>query len=64
MAKGIRQISQCTIGYAPPGRRKVLVFIHGYNTMFAEGLYRFTQIVDDANAPAVPVLFTWASRVT
>jgi esterase/lipase superfamily enzyme len=46
----------------PPGRRKVLVFIHGYNTMFAEGLYRFTQIVDDADAPAVPVLFTWASR--
>jgi esterase/lipase superfamily enzyme len=46
----------------PPGKRKVLVFIHGYNTMFAEGLYRFTQIVDDADAPAVPVLFTWASR--
>jgi esterase/lipase superfamily enzyme len=46
----------------PPGRRKVLVFIHGYNTTFPEGLYRFTQIVDDASAPAVPVLFTWASR--
>lgn len=46
----------------PPGKRGVFVFIHGYNTMFAEGLYRFTQIVDDADAPAVPVLFTWASR--
>jgi esterase/lipase superfamily enzyme len=46
----------------PPSKRKVFVFIHGYNTMFAEGLYRFTQIVDDANAPGVPVLFTWASR--
>lgn len=46
----------------PPGRRRVFVFIHGYNTMFAEGLYRFTQIVDDADAPGVPVLFTWASR--
>lgn len=46
----------------PPGRRKVLVFVHGYNTMFAEGLYRNTQIVHDAEAPAVPVLFTWASR--
>ena len=30
--------------------------------MFAEGLYREAQIVHDANAPAVPVLFTWASR--
>jgi len=46
----------------PPGKRRVFVFIHGYNTMFAEGLYRLTQIVDDADAPAVPVLFTWASR--
>jgi esterase/lipase superfamily enzyme len=46
----------------PPGKRRVFVFIHGYNTMFAEGLYRFTQIVNDADAPAVPVLFTWASR--
>jgi esterase/lipase superfamily enzyme len=46
----------------PRGKRKVLIFIHGYNTMFAEGLYRFAQIVHDSNSPAVPVLFTWASR--
>jgi esterase/lipase superfamily enzyme len=46
----------------PRGSRKVLLFIHGYNTMFAEGLYRFVQVVHDSKAPAVPVLFTWASR--
>ncbi len=46
----------------PRGSRKVLLFIHGYNTMFAEGLYRFAQVIHDAGAPAVPVLFTWASR--
>lgn len=46
----------------PRGKRKVLLFIHGYNTMFAEGLYRFTQIIQDSNSSAVPVLFTWASR--
>ncbi len=46
----------------PRGSRKVLLFIHGYNTMFAEGLYRFAQVVHDAKSPAVPVLFTWASR--
>jgi esterase/lipase superfamily enzyme len=40
----------------------VLLFVHGYNTMFAEGLYRFAQVVHDAGAPGVPVLFTWASR--
>ena len=46
----------------PKGSRKVFVFIHGYNTMFAEGLYRFAQVVHDSKAPGVPVLFTWASR--
>jgi esterase/lipase superfamily enzyme len=40
----------------------VLLFIHGYNTLFAEGLYRFTQVVHDSKTQAVPVLFTWASR--
>ena len=46
----------------PAGKRKVLLFIHGYNTLFAEGVYRFAQIDHDAQSPAVPVLFTWASR--
>jgi esterase/lipase superfamily enzyme len=47
---------------SPPGQRRVLLFVHGYNTMFAEGLYRFAQIVHDSKSPAVPVLFSWASR--
>jgi esterase/lipase superfamily enzyme len=46
----------------PLGGRKVLLFVHGYNTLFAEGLYRFAQVVHDSKTPAVPVLFTWASR--
>lgn len=46
----------------PKGDREVFLFIHGYNTRFAEGLYRFTQFVHDAKFPGVPVLFTWASR--
>jgi len=46
----------------PKGERTVFIFIHGYNTNFAEGLYRFTQFVHDAKFPGVPLLFTWASR--
>ncbi|MEP3047512.1 MAG: alpha/beta hydrolase [Roseibium sp.] len=46
----------------PKGKRNIMLFIHGYNTMFAEGLYRFTQFVHDANADVVPVLFSWASQ--
>ncbi|MBV9287930.1 MAG: alpha/beta hydrolase [Hyphomicrobiales bacterium] len=43
-----------------PGR-KVLVFVHGYNTRFEEAVYRFAQIVHDANVNVTPVLFTWPS---
>ncbi|WP_188611865.1 alpha/beta hydrolase [Chelatococcus reniformis] len=43
-------------------KRRVLVFVHGYNTRFEEAVYRFAQIVHDSGAPAVPVLFTWPSR--
>lgn len=46
----------------PKGKRKALLFIHGYNTMFAEGLFRFAQIVHDAHSSAVPVHFSWASH--
>ncbi len=43
-----------------PGR-KVLVFVHGYNTRFEEAVYRFAQIVHDAGVDVAPVLFTWPS---
>lgn len=46
----------------PPGQKKVVIFIHGYNTQFSEALYRLAQMAEDSRSTAVPVLFTWASR--
>ena len=46
----------------PRGQRSIIIFIHGYNTMFAEGLFRFAQVVHDSRSPAVPIHFSWASR--
>ncbi len=46
----------------PRGHRRIFLFVHGFNTMFAEALYGFTQVVHDARTDSVPVLFTWASR--
>ncbi|MEN0001908.1 MAG: alpha/beta fold hydrolase [Pseudomonadota bacterium] len=37
------------------------LFVHGYNTDFAEGVFLNAQIVHDFNAPGVPVHFSWAS---
>jgi esterase/lipase superfamily enzyme len=46
----------------PPGKRNVVLFIHGYNTLFPEGLYRLAQVAHDSGAQGVPVHFSWASR--
>ena len=46
----------------PRGQRSIIIFIHGYNTLFAEGLFRFAQVVHDSKSTAVPVHFSWASR--
>jgi esterase/lipase superfamily enzyme len=44
------------------GRTRVLVFVHGFNNRFDDAVYRFAQIIHDARAPGIPVLFTWPSR--
>lgn len=46
----------------PASQRDVLVFVHGFNTNFADAVYRFAQIVHDSGFKGVPVLFTWPSR--
>ncbi|WP_081709664.1 alpha/beta hydrolase [Mesorhizobium erdmanii] len=43
-------------------KRRLLVFVHGFNTNFDEGVYRLAQIVHDSGANAAPVLFSWPSR--
>lgn len=42
--------------------RRVLVFVHGFNTRFESALFSFAQIVHDSGADAAPVLFSWPSR--
>lgn len=49
-----------TTAVASQGER-VLVFVHGYNTGFDDGIYRLTQIAHDTKYPGTPVLFSWAS---
>jgi esterase/lipase superfamily enzyme len=40
----------------------VLVFVHGYNTLYEESVFRFAQIVHDSRYTGAPVLFSWPSR--
>lgn len=46
----------------PGKKRRVLVFVHGFNTRFDASVFRFAQFVHDTNANFAPVLFSWPSR--
>lgn len=52
--KAFVQALNAQLATRPKGSRKVFVFIHGYNTMFAEGLYRFAQVVHDSQGDGRP----------
>lgn len=45
----------------PRGQRDAIVFVHGFNTTFAEGLYRIAQLSVDLDLPGVPVYYSWPS---
>ena len=43
-------------------KRKVLIFVHGFNNNFQESLYRLAQVHADAGMDSVPILFAWPSQ--
>jgi esterase/lipase superfamily enzyme len=44
------------------GPREAVIFVHGFNTTFAEGTYRFAQLGHDLKVDAALVHFSWPSR--
>lgn len=49
---------------SPRGSRRILLFVHGYNTTTSDAILRFGQFVEDSGFEGVPVLFTWASAAS
>ncbi len=45
----------------PAAGRTGVIFVHGYNTNFAEGLLKTAQLYHDLKSPGVSLLFTWPS---
>ncbi|OOY29518.1 MAG: alpha/beta fold hydrolase [Rhodobacteraceae bacterium] len=41
---------------------EAVVFVHGFNNSFAEGLYRMAQMGEDFDLPGVMVHYAWPSR--
>jgi len=43
-------------------KRRVLIFVHGFNSNYEEAVFRFAQISRDTGVDAAPILFTWPSQ--
>jgi esterase/lipase superfamily enzyme len=44
------------------GLHEALVFVHGFNNTFRDGLYRAAQIMWDLQYAGIPLFFSWPSR--
>jgi len=45
----------------PRGEREAVIYIHGFNNNFAEGLYRMAQMKQDFGLPGVAIHYSWPS---
>lgn len=45
----------------PPGKREAVLFVHGFNNTFAEGLYRAAQIAGDFDLAGPVLHYSWPS---
>lgn len=45
----------------PAGRRSAVIFVHGYNTGYEDGLFQFAQFYKDVGLDDVPVHYSWPS---
>lgn len=43
------------------GGREAIIFVHGFNTNFSEGLYRIAQLSHDLDLPGATVHYSWPS---
>ncbi|MGI1660633.1 alpha/beta hydrolase [Palleronia sp. KMU-117] len=45
----------------PRGDREITLFVHGFNSNFAEGIYRHAQMAHDFRSPGISVSYAWPS---
>jgi len=45
----------------PASQRESIIFVHGFNTSFIEGVYRVAQLGNDLNLPGVTLHYSWPS---
>lgn len=44
-----------------PGERDVMLYVHGYNNSFSDGVFRTVQLMHDFKLPGIGVHYSWPS---
>lgn len=60
-SKDFREAIKARAKQGGPEANSVLVFVHGYNTLYEEAVYWLAQIVHDSKFSGTAVLFSWPS---
>lgn len=60
-AAGFRRALAQALAGKPRHQREVAIFVHGFNTMFIEGVYRVAQLGNDLQLPGVLAHYSWPS---
>ena len=56
-----RRSIAATLRARPSDKREVVIFVHGFNNTFGEGVYRMAQLAYDFEFPGIAVHYSWSS---
>ncbi len=60
-AQSFQSRLQSHIARKPADERDIVLYVHGYNNSFLDGVYRTAQIAHDFEVPGIAVHFSWPS---
>ena len=58
---GFRKALSASLRQLPRDERDVLLYVHGFNNSFADGVFRMAQLTHDVKLKGVSVHFSWPS---
>ena len=60
-ASAFRGAIAASLNDNPPDQRETVIFVHGFNTTFVEGVYRAAQLGHDLQLPGTLLHYSWPS---
>lgn len=60
--QGFRAAIEHELAGRPARDSDIILFVHGFNTRFGEGIYRYAQVAHDLQLPGIRTHFSWISH--